>query len=164
MSTEVKDNFIQAAFRPYYHVPSIRTVAIGLGIGTGALVTTYFCFENSPFLTNAFEGVELLPQTDSTALLAALTLTIGVVGPFFEESQHRADLEKPSQLGMVINSLCYGLIAGLLPGSVELRVARVFLGTLTGLYFCAARVAADDIWAPAIAHSLCNLVALKSYF
>ncbi|CCB88226.1 CPBP family intramembrane glutamic endopeptidase [Simkania negevensis] len=164
MTTEVKDNFLQATFRPYFHVPTVRTVAIGLGIGAGALVTTYFCFESCPWFGKTFAGVELLPKTESKAILYGLGLVVGVVTPFFEESQHRAKLENPSHLDIGINSLFYGLISGLLPGSLELRVARVFLGTLTGLFFCAARVAADDVWAPAIAHTLCNLAALKSYF
>lgn len=164
MSTEVKENFLQATFRPYFHVPTVRTVAIGLGVGAGALVTTYFCFETCPWFGKAFEGVELLPKTESKTILYGLGLVVGVVTPLFEESQHRAKLENPSQLDIGINSLFYGLVSGLLPGSLELRVARVFLGTLSGTFFCVARVAADDVWAPAIAHSLCNLAALKSYF
>jgi len=162
--TDPNDNFIQAAFRPYYQTPSFDTVVVGLGIGALALATTYFCFNNSTWLTNSFAEAPLLPKTNSIPLLASLVLIIGVVAPFFQESQHRATLENPTGAGILTNSLCYGVVSGLMPGSVDLRIARVFLGTVVSLFFCAARVQTGSVWGSAIASSLYNLAVLKTYF
>ena len=159
------DNCIQATFTPYDHLPSLKTVAIGLGIGAGNLLVAKLCFEQMPWLSDAFKDVYLLPETNSKPLLVGLALVIGVVAPFFDEAQYRADLEKPSGQEILMKCTFYGAIQGLLPcSSVETRVARVFLSTIAAFFYTTARVTADDVWASAIAHSLCNLYALKSYF
>jgi membrane protease YdiL (CAAX protease family) len=99
------------------------------------------------------------PQKFTPAIL--IPIATGLAAPFLEEPFFRGQLSKESKYQMLLaNAVVFGAMHGLMKGSPELRIARVFMSTIGGLYYCAAQSITGDLWAPTIAHLMNNAFSL----
>lgn len=136
---------------PYSHIPTFAAIATGVAfgaarIGAGELLNGYFL---------ASSGAAALPPV--SLMMITFVAFRCILVPFFEEAMFRKDLLNPTAKEVVRSSVLFGLMHGLLPGSLEVRMARVFASTIGGFFYCGARVVGGDTWSSAIAHSMYNL-------
>ncbi len=134
---------------PYSHIPSSYAIVSGAAFGAARILC-------AKAVENRFSLVT--PVTLPTSyLIIALTIVRGIAGPFCEEYIFRKDLNNPTFSAVIKSSVGFGLIHGLLPGSMEMRITRVCLSTIGGFFYCGARIAGGDLWSSALAHSMYNL-------
>ena len=140
----------------YSHIPSPRTIACGAAFG----IARIWCGKTiEDYFSLSFEA-KALPQSYSVISLMVIK---SILVPFLEEAIYRKNLDNPTLKQVIKNSVVFGLVHGILPGSKADRITRVFLSTIGGLFYCSAKIAGGDVWSPAIAHSMYNLRWLAKF-
>lgn len=140
----------------YSHIPTYKTVMVGIGIGVVRVATSRLCLSSLPWLNKLLKPA---PQKLTPAIL--IPIATGLAVPFLEEPLFRGQFSKESKYQMLLaNAVVFGAMHGLIKGSPELRAARVFMSTIGGLYYCAAQSITGDLWAPTIAHLMNNAFSL----
>ena len=140
----------------YSHIPEYKTIMLGLGIGVLRVATSRLCINSLPWLNKLLKPA---PMKLTPAVL--IPIATGLAAPFLEEPLFRGQLSKKSKYQMLLaNAVVFGAMHGFIKGSPELRIARVFMSTIGGLYYCAAQSITGDLWAPTIAHLMNNAFSL----
>ncbi len=148
--------FPKKARDSYSHIPEYKTIMVGLGIGVLRVATSRLCINSLPWLNKL-----LKPAPMKLTPAALIPIASSLTAPFGEEPLFRGHLSKESKYHILLaNAVVFGALHGLISGSPEWRISRVFMSTIGGLYYCAAQSITGDLWAPTIAHLTYNAFSL----
>ncbi len=151
-STQEKINIY---LRAYSHIPSISAVSVGIAFGAARVVAAKGLVKTFPWIAGAI--ALLSPPSTGISIAYGTAMVIRcILVPLLEEAQYRHELN-PTFTSVMKNSIVFGLMHGLLPGSASLRAARIFMSTIGGFFYCGARILGKDTYSPVIAHSMYNL-------
>lgn len=147
---------IKELTHPYLQTPPLYAIACGVGFGAARIFAGH-ALSKYPFF--AITGVISTSPLSSLLAVAYLILR-GIAVPFFEEAVFRANLTNPTAEEILKNSALFGLLHGLLPGSLEARLTHIVSSAIGGIFYCGARSMGGNLWSSAIAHSMYNLRSL----
>ncbi|MCB1110967.1 MAG: CPBP family intramembrane metalloprotease [Chlamydiia bacterium] len=151
-SSSLLNNVLQT----YSHRPSAQTVAIGIGIALARIGAAQLCTRYIPMIKASQGSLKL-------DLAGALTVTSGLAAPFLEEHLFRKNINKDTPIPhILLNAIVFGAVHGLIPGSSQRRISRVFMSTIGGVFYGSAQKLTGDIWAPLIAHLMYNSFQLRA--
>ena len=135
----------------YVTPPSPPVVLVGLGIGALRIATSNVFFDTFPRFK------QVLPPPKNLNPLMIIPITTALIAAFVEEPMFRGNLNKDSTYqAILINTLIFGAVHGLLKGTLEQRISRVVYSTIGGAFYAAAQILTGSIWAPTIAHLMSN--------
>ena len=147
---------INIDLKAYSHIPSLAAVSVGIAFGAARIIAAKCLLKIFPWIVAAI--TPLSPPSAGLSIIYGTAMAIWcLLVPFFEEMLYRDKLKNPTFTSVVKNSIVFGLMHGLLPGSVSLRMARIFMSTIGGFFYCGAKILGKDTYSPAIAHSMYNL-------
>lgn len=145
----------------YSHIPSFRALFVGLTVGIARIITAKYLLKPVPWIST----IALSSSSPALGLLnITLLATKAIIVPLLEESVFRKNLETSNFANIMKNSILFGLMHGFLPGPVESRIARIFMSTIGGFFYCGAKIIGKDTWSSAIAHSMYNFNTVFGFF